>query len=241
MTAQAVAVETLRPRLADATRPLSAVPSQAVPTTAHYGVPAPQIGVTVLGSDALSREGVMRFLQECPDVQVVTDQAGTSDVVVIVIDRVTDATVRQLRTIHDEAGPRIVLVVGELDTARTADVMQAGAVGIIRRGDVSKTGLRRLIRSVMAGEAVVPPDVLTALLGRPAVGTHSHRLTVVGLNDREERVLRLLADGSDTREIGHKLCYSERTVKTIIQDITHRFGLRNRSHAVAYAIRQGLI
>jgi DNA-binding CsgD family transcriptional regulator len=61
------------------------------------------------------------------------------------------------------------------------------------------------------------------------------------LTDRERDVLRMLGDGSDTREIARAMCYSERTVKTVIQDITRRFGLRNRSHAVAYAVRQGLI
>jgi DNA-binding CsgD family transcriptional regulator len=62
-----------------------------------------------------------------------------------------------------------------------------------------------------------------------------------GPSDRELRVLRLLSEGCDTREIAHRLCYSERTVKNVIQDVTRRFGLRNRSHAVAFALRQGLI
>ena len=66
-------------------------------------------------------------------------------------------------------------------------------------------------------------------------------LAMATLTDRERDVLRMLGDGSDTREIARAMSYSERTVKTIIQDITHRFGLRNRSHAVAFAIRHGLI
>jgi DNA-binding NarL/FixJ family response regulator len=54
-------------------------------------------------------------------------------------------------------------------------------------------------------------------------------------------VLRLLADGCDTAEVGRRLFYSERTVKNIIHDVTSRLELRNRVHAVAYAIREGLI
>ena len=54
-------------------------------------------------------------------------------------------------------------------------------------------------------------------------------------------MLRLLAEGRDTREIADELAYSERTIKNVIRDITRRLGLRNRSHAVAYALRQGLI
>ncbi len=241
MTVQAWATESPQTRpFVPSQRGLAAVPSRrpALPLAA-----AGQVAVKVIGTDPLSREGVIRFLQECPDVQVVADAtAGRLDVVVVVVDRVGDATVRTLRSIRGDSGPLIVLVVGELDPTRAAEVMQAGTVAIVRRGEVTRGGLRRVIRSVLAGEAVVPPDVLAGLLGRgTAPSGPGARLGAAGLNDREEKVLRLLADGCDTREIGHTLCYSERTVKTIIQDITHRFGLRNRSHAVAYAIRQGLI
>jgi DNA-binding NarL/FixJ family response regulator len=59
--------------------------------------------------------------------------------------------------------------------------------------------------------------------------------------ERELAVLRMLGEGCDTREIARRLAYSERTVKTVIQDLSQRLGLRNRSHAVAYAVRNGLI
>jgi DNA-binding NarL/FixJ family response regulator len=66
-------------------------------------------------------------------------------------------------------------------------------------------------------------------------------LTFGGLTEREVAVLRLLAEGHDTAEVGRRLFFSERTVKNVIHDVTSRLELRNRSHAVAYAIREGLI
>jgi len=66
-------------------------------------------------------------------------------------------------------------------------------------------------------------------------------LTFSGLSERELEVLRLVADGCDTAEIARRLCYSDRTVKNIIHDVVTRLQLRNRSHAVAYALREGLI
>ena len=54
-------------------------------------------------------------------------------------------------------------------------------------------------------------------------------------------MLTLLADGHDTAEVGRRLFYSERTVKNVVHDVTSRFDLRNRTHAVAYAIREGYI
>jgi DNA-binding NarL/FixJ family response regulator len=66
-------------------------------------------------------------------------------------------------------------------------------------------------------------------------------IVFTGLAPREVEVLRLLADGLDTAEIARRLCYSERTVKNVVHDVTTRLQLRNRSHAVAYALREGLI
>jgi DNA-binding NarL/FixJ family response regulator len=66
-------------------------------------------------------------------------------------------------------------------------------------------------------------------------------LTFAGLTPRETEVLRLVADGFDTAEIAGRMCYSERTVKNVLHDLTTRLQLRNRSHAVAYAVREGLI
>jgi DNA-binding NarL/FixJ family response regulator len=66
-------------------------------------------------------------------------------------------------------------------------------------------------------------------------------ISITGLSAREATVLGLVADGLDTREIATKLSYSERTVKNVLHDVTNRFQLRNRVHAVAYALREGLL
>ena len=58
---------------------------------------------------------------------------------------------------------------------------------------------------------------------------------------REIEILRLIGDGLDTAEIATTLSYSERTVKNVLHDVTSRLQLRNRSHAVAYALKQGMI
>ena len=48
-------------------------------------------------------------------------------------------------------------------------------------------------------------------------------------------------EGLDTSEIAVSLSYSERTIKNVLHEVTSRLQLRNRSHAVAYALRNGLI
>ena len=54
-------------------------------------------------------------------------------------------------------------------------------------------------------------------------------------------MLRLIADGYSTAEIAQQLCFAERTIKNVLQAVTGRWQVRNRSQAVAYALREGLI
>jgi DNA-binding NarL/FixJ family response regulator len=67
------------------------------------------------------------------------------------------------------------------------------------------------------------------------------RRSFVELSPRELRVLSLLADGYRTSEIALELAYSERTIKHSISALTTRLRLRNRTQAVAIAVREGLI
>jgi DNA-binding NarL/FixJ family response regulator len=69
---------------------------------------------------------------------------------------------------------------------------------------------------------------------RPADGA-------LGLNERQQHVLRLLADGADTLEIAEALRYSERTVKSLIQELEQQLGARSRAQAVAIAIKRSVI
>jgi len=202
--------------------------------------------VFVYGAEPLCQAGMAAYLRDCPEIELVPEaRVDDAHVALVVVDAVTEATLRVLRALQRNGCPKLVLLVTEVDAAGVADAVQAGAVGILRRSAATRDSLRAAIRAAAADEGVLPPDLLGGLL-RQVQQVQSDVLAPRGLNfaglaDRELAVLRLLSEGSDTREIARRLAYSERTVKTIIQDVTRRFGLRNRSHAVAYALRQGLI
>jgi DNA-binding NarL/FixJ family response regulator len=63
----------------------------------------------------------------------------------------------------------------------------------------------------------------------------------LGLSEREVEVLRLLADGAETSEIARKLTYSESTIKHVQHTLSTRSKFRNRVHAVAFALRAGVL
>jgi DNA-binding NarL/FixJ family response regulator len=90
-------------------------------------------------------------------------------------------------------------------------------------------------RAVLARLGAAPDLERLERLARPdAAGP-------AGLTAREREVLRLLAEGEDTRDIAGMLCFSERTVKNIVHDVLMKLNCRNRAHAVAMATRQGVI
>ena len=108
-----------------------------------------------------------------------------------------------------------------------------------------RTRTRRRSPQRAAGDGTLPSDLLGRLLqqvGRLQRQVLAPRgLSFSGLSEREVNVLRLVAEGLDTGEIATRMSYSERTIKNVIHDATTRLQLRNRSQAVAYAMREGLI
>jgi DNA-binding NarL/FixJ family response regulator len=205
-----------------------------------------RIIVYVFGADPVSQSGVCTQLRGRTEVALVDgDDPSMAHVAVVAVDEVDEEAVRAVRAIRRGGCQRVVLVSGRLDDAAVLAATEAGACGLLRRADARPDRLVTAIRAARSGDGTVPPDLLGRLLdqvGKLQRQVLSPRgLTFSGLTEREVQVLRLVADGCDTAEIAGNLCYSERTVKNVIHDVTSRLQLRNRSHAVAYALRQGLI
>lgn len=205
-----------------------------------------QVRVALQATDPLSFAGLTNYLETRPEITVLrSEQRADADVLVVAADRLTADIVAALRRAAAESGIPVVLITNEITEAELLTAVECRVVAILPRPAV--TG-ERLLHSVMAaagGGGVMPPNLVGELL------KHIERLqrdvltpyglNTSGLTPREVDVLRLMADGLDTAEIAGKLCYSERTVKNVIYGVTHRLKLRNRSHAVAYALRSGMI
>jgi DNA-binding NarL/FixJ family response regulator len=117
--------------------------------------------------------------------------------------------------------------------------IEAGAVSVLRKDTLTAESVEANVRATLQGAGVVPSDLLSGLL--VAVRSRDGDARSSRLTNREEQVLRLIADGHATREVAAELCYSERTVKNVLHDVVTKLGARTRSHAVAHAVRAGLI
>ncbi len=205
-----------------------------------------EVTVFVHAPDPISLSGVVAQLRGQRDIRLVDDlTADVVDVAVVIADGIGLDELRSIRAIQRNAHTRVVVLVSSVDEAHVLSAVEEGVVGVLRRGEASGSRLVELIRAASDGGGSLPADLLGGLM-RQVKFVHTEVLSPRGLsfshlNRREVDVLRLMADGYDTREIADQLCYSERTIKNVVHDVVRRFGLRNRSHAVAYALRQGLI
>jgi DNA-binding NarL/FixJ family response regulator len=207
--------------------------------------PADRIEVFIAACDPVSREGIVGQLRGHPVSAV--DERGLNPKVValVVVDEVDEKTTQQIRSLKQRGLERIVVMATRVEDGGLLAAVEAGANGFLRRSQSTASRLMDTLRTAASGEGALPPDLLGRLMdqvGRLQRQVLNPRgLTFTGLTDREVKVLKLLAEGFDTVEVGHQLFLSERTVKNIVHDVTSRLNLRNRTHAVAYALRQGLI
>jgi DNA-binding NarL/FixJ family response regulator len=202
--------------------------------------------VRVRATDPVSEAGVASQLRIQHDLEILSsDSPARPDVVVLVADRVDERTAAGIRATRDSGGPRVVLVVGSVDGVEVLAAVEAGVAAIVRRCEATRDRLSTAIRAAATGDGHLPPDLLGRLLQQ--VGDAQRKaaaptgLTFGGLTQRELTVLRLIAEGYSTSEIATRMAYSERTIKNSIHDLVSRFHLRNRTQAVAFAVRQGLI
>ncbi|MFD9606482.1 response regulator transcription factor [Streptomyces sp. NPDC057908] len=203
--------------------------------------------VALRAQDPISQAGVASQLRTRPEVSVTEWGEGDASpqIVVVVVDAVDEEVLTMLRHIQRTSTSRTVLVTTDIDEQKLVSAAECGVAGVVRRSESTPEHLVQVIRTVARGEGHLPSDLLGRLLeevGRlqgQVLGPRGLHFT--GLAAREVDVLRLVAEGYDTADIATKLAYSERTIKNVLHSVMTRLQLRNRSHAVAYAMRQGLI
>ncbi len=133
---------------------------------------------------------------------------------------------------------RLVATVRDVNEQVVREIVDAGVGAVLPHRTLTPDTLITSLRAVVAGTVALPGDMLARLLLHV---TQSSHLGPTGLSTRERSVLRLLADGMDTRGIAEDLRFSERTVKNVVHDVLTKLNCRTRAQAVAVATREGVI
>ncbi|MGR4882453.1 response regulator transcription factor [Streptomyces sp. LARHCF249] len=206
-----------------------------------------RVRVHVHAADPITRAGAVSQLGHHRGLELVdglsADASGT--VTVLIAETVDPQVLAALRRLSRTAGARIVLVVERMREAELLSTVECGVAAILWRREATATRLSEVVLAAARGDGDLPADLLAKLISQMGRLQRSIQglpgFTPPGVSPREADVLRLLAEGCDTAEIASQLAYSQRTVKNVLHGMTSRLHLRNRAHAVAYALREGYI
>ncbi|MYY00925.1 MULTISPECIES: response regulator transcription factor [unclassified Streptomyces] len=221
------------------------VPS--APEQRTRSTPAPgRVSVAVYAEDLILQTGVVQQLRPRPEIELMPEEeADNAQVSLVVVDMVNESAVQLLHRLQRNTSTRTGLVVGYFEAGALQTLIEYGVSAVLRRGEADQDRLVHLVTAIAKGEGVLPGDLLGKLLDHVS---SLHRtvldprgLSLSTLTTREAEMIRLVSEGYGTAEIAQKTSYSERTVKNVLHEVATRLDLRNRAHAVGYAMRHGLI
>ncbi len=191
-------------------------------------------GIEVVGLAADGAQALALAAEQHPDVVLMDLRMPRCDGV--------EAT-RLLRE-HDP-NIKVLMLTTYADDRSVIDALRAGARGYLTK-DASAEELHQALQRVTSGQAAIDPAVqhhlLDALTASPHAAAHIQPGPPLpdGLTQREAEVLSLIAQGLSNTEIAGRLVVSETTVKSHINHLFAKTGVRDRAQAVTYAYQQGL-
>lgn len=217
--------------------------------------PAPA-RILLADDHALVRRGVRLILDQEPDLTVVAEASDGAEAVDRVRDTEVDLVILDIamprmtglqaareigrRTARGEP-PKVLMLSMHDNEQYFFESLKAGACGYVLKS-VADEDLVNACRAALRGEAFVYPGAMGALvrdyLDRMRRG---ERVPETVLTEREDQVLKLIAEGSSSREIARALTISIKTVERHRANILAKLGMRDRTQLTRYAIRAGLI
>ena len=211
----------------------------------------------VVDDHELLRQGIVALLNDQPDMEVVGQAGDGFEALTLARDLEPDLILmdvnmpicngveatRRIRAAPDMGQPRIVMLTIHDEDQVLFDAIRAGANGYLLK-DTKSAPFLQAVRAVLAGEAILPPELTASLLdefARLSRGPSLQAEEVPDLTPREHEVLTLLAADLTDKEIAGRLSLSIYTVKSHVRSILSKMQASNRRQAARLATEKGLI
>jgi DNA-binding NarL/FixJ family response regulator len=187
-------------------------------------------GVEVVGVAYDGEEAVALCREEEPDVVLMDISMPKMDGI---------SATREIRNLLPQTA--VIILTGHEDDEHVFEGIKAGAQGYLLK-DSEPDDLARAIHTVNAGNTIIAPDLAQKMLNTFEGGSsRSPQLSPPPLTERELEVIRALAQGMSDRQIAGSLGISEKTVRNHTSNIYRKLHIFDRTQAVIYAIREGVI
>ena len=207
--------------------------------------------VLIVDDQTLFRTGLASLLSEDERVEVVGQAVDGAEAVKQAIKFKPDVVLMDLkmpnvdgieatRQILEAVPGTKVLILTTFETdSQVIQALNAGASGYVLK-DSSAAAIVSSITAVMSGERVMASAVANRVL-EMLTGTTTPKEFYDGLTNREIEILKLLANGMANKQIAYRLKISEKTVRNHVSNTYEKLGIYDRSQAVLYAVKKGLV
>ena len=209
------------------------------------------VRVLVVDDQTLFRTGLTSLLNEDERVEVVGQAVDGADAVkqavrlkpdVILMDVKmpnVDGIEATRQIMEAQPGSKVLVLTTFETDSQVIQALKAGASGYVLK-DSSASAIISSIVAVMAGERVMASAVANRVL-EMLTGTTTPKEFYDGLTNREIEILKLLANGMANKQIAYRLKISEKTVRNHVSNTYEKLGIYDRSQAVLYAVKKGLV
>jgi DNA-binding NarL/FixJ family response regulator len=211
------------------------------------------IRVAVVDDQRLFTKGLSGLVDMLPDMEVVGVAYNGEEAIALCRKEEPDVVLmdismpkmdgisatREIRSLLPQSA--VIILTAHEEDEQVFEGIKAGAQGYLLK-DAEPEDLSRAIRTVHAGDTIIAPDLAQKMLNTFQSGklSGSSRL-IPPLTERELEVIRALARGQSDRQIARSLGISEKTVRNHTSNIYRKLHIFDRTQAVIYAIREGVI
>ena len=210
------------------------------------------ISLLLVDDHALMREGLKQLLELEEDIHVVGEAVDGFDALykirqlrpeVVLLDirmPMIDGIAVTRQITHEFPSIAVIILTISPDHQQMLQAMRNGARGYLLKS-VSSQELTQAIRMVHQGGVLIEPELTGAIVREFRRLSNSTQTYVNTLSSRDIEILRYVAAGMSNKEIAVKLSYSEKTVKNYLSLIFQKLGIRDRTQAAIFALRQGFL